>query len=205
MANANDLTDLKVGKLKVIKRADNDSKGRVMWLCRCECGNYKSINAYSLSKGITQSCGCLQRKQTSKANKTHGMANTRIYNIWCKMKERCYKRNSIEYHLYGGRGISICNEWKNDFKSFYEWAVKNGYSDSLSIDRIDVNGNYEPTNCRWATSYEQNSNKRNNVVIEKNGERHTLSEWSRITGIDRRKISARIFKYGWSVERALAK
>lgn len=203
--NLKDLTGKKFGRLTVLKRGENDKKGRVMWLCQCECGRIKAINAYSLSKGRSKSCGCLMKEEASKANKTHGLSKTRIYNIWFGIKSRCYKENSIEYNLYGGRGIKMCDEWKNSFENFCKWAYENGYSEELTIDRINVNGNYEPSNCRWATAFEQGANKRNNVVIEKDGESHILAEWSRITGIDRRKISARIFKYGWSVERALAK
>lgn len=118
------------------------------------------------------------------------------------MKERCLSQNCKEYERYGGRGICICNEW-NDFEAFYTWAVSNGYTDKLTLDRVDVNGNYEPSNCRWATQVVQQNNRRNNKKYSFNGLSYTLPEWSRITGINKITLWYRINKYGWSIERAL--
>lgn len=110
----------------------------------------------------------------------HGMKHTRIYGIWCDVKKRCYNPNCKSYKYYGGKGISVCDEWKNNFLSFYYWSMANGYKDDLQIDRIDTNGNYSPKNCRWITHSEQQKNKTNNIYIEHNGEIKTISEWSKI-------------------------
>ena len=118
------------------------------------------------------------------------------------MKYRCYYQNHPSYKNYGGRGITVCQEWLDDFMNFYNWSMANGYSDELTIDRIDVNGNYEPNNCRWATRKEQQNNMRNNVFLEANGERHTISEWSEITGINRSTISNRL-RRGKSIKEAI--
>ena len=140
-----------------------------------------------------------------KGNKNHlkhGMRYTRLYNIWRSMNQRCYNEKSVNFGRYGARGITVCDEWKEDFQSFHEWAMANGYSEELTIDRIDVNGNYEPSNCRWSTYKEQANNKRNSRIIECNGVSHTLGEWSEITGIRLATIWERLRK-GWSPERAL--
>ncbi len=120
------------------------------------------------------------------------------------MKTRCYNKNFLRYVDYGRRGISICDEWKNNFKAFYDWAISNGYSNELTIDRIDNDGNYEPNNCRWATVSEQNRNSRHNNCLTYNGETHCLKEWSEITGLNYGCLKNRM-KYGWNVEDILTK
>lgn len=119
------------------------------------------------------------------------------------MKNRCFNQKTPRYVDYGGRGIKVCDEWKNDFKEFYDWSISHGYSDKLTIDRINNNGNYEPSNCRWVDMFVQGNNSRHNHMIEFNCEKHSLSEWSRILGISRHNLNNRINTYGWSVERAL--
>ena len=128
--------------------------------------------------------------------------HTRLYGIYTLMKQRCYNPHKDNYYLYGGRGIKVCDAWKNDFKTFYDWAYSNGYTDKMTIDRINVNGNYEPSNCRWITMYEQQSNKRNNVFLTFNGKTQIIQRWSEELGISAIRISRRL-KTGWSVERAL--
>lgn len=135
--------------------------------------------------------------------KSHGMTNTRLYGIWSNMKTRCYCKTDPHYKRWGGRGIQVCDEWKNSFTSFYQWAVENGYEDTLTIDRIDNDKNYEPSNCRWATLIEQANNTRNSRYYTHNGETHTMAEWSRILGINREVLKDRVFKLGWSFEEAV--
>lgn len=132
----------------------------------------------------------------------HGMSHSRLHNIWSNMKTRCFTKSYYLYELYGGRGITVCEEWKNDFLSFYTWSMSHGYSENLTLDRIDNNGNYSPENCRWTTMKEQASNRRSNHLLTLNGETKTISEWSKVVGIERRTIQRRL-KLGWTVEKAL--
>ena len=154
-----DLTGMRFNRLTVIKRAYSINK-RTLWVCRCDCGKEITVESYNLRNGHTLSCGCYQKEATSKSNKTHGLTKTRVYKIWVCMKNRCYQKSYHAFRHYGGRGIIVCDEWRDNFQAFYVWAMANGYADNLSIDRIDVNGNYEPSNCRWLTMSEQNKNKR---------------------------------------------
>lgn len=178
-----------------------DEKGHQMWLCECDCENHtrKIIRASYLVSGHTTSCGCQKNKQP---NYKHGMCYDRLYGIHQKMISRCYKTYEKSYKNYGGRGIKVCDEWRNSFVAFAEWAKSNGYQEDLTIDRINVNGDYSPDNCRWVNMKIQQNNRRNNHLILFNGEIHTLSEWQDITGISEDNIYARL-KLGWSVEKAL--
>jgi len=135
-------------------------------------------------------------------NYKHGLKRTRLYRIWQAMKTRCYNPNFVRFKDYGGRGITICNEWLNDFQAFYDWSIKHGYQEHLTIDRINNNGDYEPSNCRWVTNTIQVNNSRQCNLIEFNGEIHNLTEWSKILGIPRYVLSNRINSYGWDIERA---
>lgn len=165
------------------------------YLCKCDCGNSKIIRKNLL--GITKSCGCLDNETKTK----HGMFGTRIYRIWADMKNRCDNKFNTAYNYYGGRGIKYCPEWK-DFENFYEWAKDNGYAENLTIDRICVNGNYDPSNCRWITKKEQSRNTRANKFFEFNGEIHCMSEWAEITGIKKGTLHRRL-KSGWKFEKAI--
>ena len=210
-------------------RKDNGKRYYSYYTCKCDCGNIIDIRTDAVLKGTSKSCGCLQkdsaREYGASSSKTHNMTHTRIYHIWTAMKDRCYNKNCNNYNRYGGRGIRVCDEWlaydheKKEnigFLNFYKWAMENGYSEDLSIDRINVNENYSPKNCRWANTYEQSWNKRNNVYLtyEQNFDeigkppiRYTfpLSVWSRITGIGESVLRRRIFKYRpyWTINDAL--
>lgn len=201
MVKLKDITGQRFGKVVVIKYI-----GQSKWLCKCDCGNQKIIDGRRLRKGDTKSCGCLSLEQ-AKINfqnnyYTHNLSKTHLYGIWKGIKNRCKNAKNPKYKIYGLRGISICDEWKNDFKLFYDWAINNGYKENLSIDRIDVNGNYEPNNCRWVTQKEQQRNRRNNHLISYNGETHCISEWAEIYKLKPLTLLARI-KRGWSIEKAL--
>lgn len=197
-----DLTGQKFGRLTVIKRVENDKQGGACFLCLCDCGNETKVNGTKLRKNLTQSCGCLQRENMSKRTKTHGKTNTRIFKIWQGMIERCCSKNIHNFNEYGGRGITVCNEWKNDFMTFYNWAIKNGYKDRLTIDRINVNGNYEPSNCRWATKKEQANNRRNNKLITYKGKTLNQKQWEEFLNLPYGTILRRL-KAKWSIEKTM--
>lgn len=192
-----DLTGQRFGKLTVVKIDKKSNDGHYKWLCKCDCGAKKSILGKSLNSGKTKSCGCLIREKTINRNLIHNMSKTRIYSIWIRMKKSCYSKNNSNYKHYGGRGIRICDEWldkENGFMNFYNWAINNGYREDLSIDRIDVNGNYEPINCRWADAIQQANNRTNNHYIIFNEEKHTMTEWSRILNISYATLKTRARK-----------
>lgn len=165
----------KFGKLVLIEYLKYDN-----WLCKCECGNKKIIKYSNMKRGATKSCGCLKKKidYTKSKNYKHGMRNTRMYAIWKEMKRRCLRPTANQYKDYGGRGIKVCEEWQKDFMNFYNWAINNGYNDNLTIDRIDVNGNYEPNNCRWATRKQQNNNTTRSHYITYKNKTQTIKDWS---------------------------
>ena len=195
----------KYGNLIVIDRHKcNDKFNKPQWLCKCDCGNTTIVKGANLKSGNTKSCGCLKIQASINNGKKikHGIRNSRIYEIWHNMKARCLNPNNKDFINYGGRGIIVCNEWKNDVKAFYDWAMANGYADDLTIDRIDNTGNYSPDNCRWVSAECQNRNKRNVVLLEYNGITKNLSEWSKETGIGITVLSNRL-KRGWSIEDAL--
>lgn len=151
-----EMKGLRFGRLVVIMQVGNSSKN-TMWLCRCDCGNTVTVNGNSLRRGATVSCGCRRKTQLI----THGLSNTRLNSIWRGMKQRCVNPNKQHYERYGGRGITVCEEWNEDFQTFYDWAMANGYSDDLTIDRIDNDGDYEPSNCQWITQAENTRKARN--------------------------------------------
>lgn len=177
-----DLTGKRFGMLTVISKSCNRNKN-VYWNCQCDCGNAIEVKTAELNRGTTISCGCYSKKRFVEENTKHNKSNTRLYKIWYGMKRRCYDKRMKSYKRYGGRGIKICDEWLNDFMNFYDWAIKNGYNDNLSIDRKDNDGDYKPSNCRWATDLTQARNHQNTICLELFGYEKPLAEWNDIAGV----------------------
>lgn len=185
-----DLTGQTFGKWTVLKKDISNNK-HILWKCRCSCGTERLIDGYALRKGLTHSCGCSKDKRTK----------TRLYRIWIGILDRTTHSNRPRACDYIDRGITICDEWKN-WETFKDWAIKNGYTDTLSIDRINNNDGYYPENCRWTDSKTQSRNKRNNIIVTINGESHILSDWCKILGLNRESVKSRI-KYGLTPYQAL--
>lgn len=203
MGNLKDLTGQKFGRLTVMGKQDKTKDGHALWECLCDCGTVVVVRGRELRNGHTKSCGCLRKIRLSESHKTHGQTNTKLFSVWQKMRYRCSCKNRKDYAYYGGRGIIVCDEWKNDFQAFYDWAMDNGYREGLTLDRIDNNGNYYPENCRWVTMKEQCNNRRSNNYITYNGKTQTLQQWAEEYGIARNKLSSRIHKLHWDIEKAL--
>ena len=197
------LVGRKFGYLTVIEEAGKNKHKQILWKCKCKCGKEVIATGNSLKRCETKSCGCYSAEKTKERMTIDHRSGTRLYKIYYCMLQRCYNENYPQYKDWGGRGITVCDEWKNDFTVFREWAMKNGYKDGLSIDRIDVDRNYEPSNCRWATTKEQAINKRNTVRIEYNGEIHTILEWSEIFCIPVPTIRTRLYR-GWNEQEAIS-
>lgn len=208
MAHFNDLSGNRYDMLLVLHRVENSLDGYVQYLCLCDCGNTKVIKGHNLSNGKTHSCGCMKKKMMAEKQFKHGDAGThhsassRLYRIWQGMINRCTRQKFRQWKDYGGRGITVCDEWINDYSVFKEWAIQNGYSDDLTIDRINNDGNYEPTNCRWVSMKHQMNNKSNNHLINYNGCTKTLTEWAEELGIPRHTLSERINKRHLPIEKA---
>lgn len=182
-----------------------DEKGRTMWECKCDCGNTTTVSVTSLKTGKTKSCGCFRKKAANnraKKAKTYGYTHHRLYACYYRIRRRCERKSDPSYNRYGGRGIKMCDEWKNDIMAFITWGIENGYKEGLSIDRIDNDGDYSPDNCRWADAMQQSNNRSTNKLVTYKGETHTVAEWSRIVGIRQLTLNARLVS-GWTVEDAL--
>lgn len=208
MSKLKDLCNKRFGRLTVISKAGNKN-GNVYWICSCDCGSQTIVNGYKLRSGETQSCGCIRKERLSKMTKKHGLTKKSLYNAWLNMKTRCNNPNFIEYERYGGRGIKYCSEWEF-FDNFMDWALKNGYQEikdingrtKLSLDRINNDGNYEPSNCRWATRIEQARNKSNNKKYNYNGKEYCLSELATFSSVTIDTIRRRI-KQGFCIKDAV--
>lgn len=213
MGKFKDLTGMRFGRLTALELVDDyvapNGRRRKQYRCVCDCGNEKIVLGENLSAGYTLSCGCLQKERALEANKVHGDTDSRLYGIWCAMKRRCYRPYEPKYSNYGGRGIVMCEEWKNNYEAFRTWAMTHGYDPlaergECTIDRIDVNGNYCPENCRWVNMQVQMNNLRTNRRIEYNNETHTMAEWARFLDLPYAKLQSKLKKYDYNMEKALA-
>ena len=204
MSKISDLTGKQFGELKVLYLCNYRNKyKRAIWHCQCSCGKEIEVCSNSLIRKNTKSCGCLKLKKIKNLNLKHNESKTKLFYIWIAIKQRCLNYKNGSYKNYGGRGISICKEWTNDFCKFKDWAIKNGYKEGLTIDRIDNNGNYEPNNCRWADKNIQNSNTRRTHFIEYNNKKYTMKQLSKLLQINYNTFANRILTYGWSIEEAI--
>ena len=172
MSTVKDLTGQRFGRLVVIRRSGTTRQGVATWFCLCDCGNERIVSGASMRKGHSNSCGCLRDEIVAKTQATHQKTKTRLYNVWTHMIQRCHNPKHTAFKRYGGRGITVCDEWRNDFLAFYDWAIANGYDENAAfhqctIDRIDNDRGYSPDNCRWADAKTQNSNKSNNRKVNK--------------------------------------
>lgn len=199
----NDLTGQRFGKLIAESCCYDREKKIMFWKCRCDCGKYCFVRAHMLVHKKTNSCGCLRKESNTQKKTTHGMSKTSIYGTWNAMKGRCYNGANHNYNRYGKRGIIVCDEWKNSFESFYEWAINNGYKKGLSLDRIDNNGNYCPTNCRWVSTNVQNNNRGVSINITYNGKTQNLAEWCKELNLPYIRIWQRLNVYGFTFEEAI--
>jgi hypothetical protein len=172
--------------------------------CKCDCGNIKSIHLKLIRKGNTMSCGCLQNefRSINIFPKKHGGSGDKIYVVWNSIIQRCYNVKNKSYNRYGARGITMCDEWRNDYLNFKGWVLSNGHQEGLQLDRIDNNGNYEPNNCRFVTCKINNRNRNNNIFIEYKGESKTLGEWAELLRIRNCVLNNRIKRLGWSIKKA---
>lgn len=190
------------GRWSVIARGGNTNAGKAKWLCVCECGTEREVCGASLLRGVSVSCGCHQKEVVTKMNIKHGMVGTTEYGSWQNMMNRCYNKSGQNWELYGGRGIKVCDRW-HDFSNFYE-DMGQKPDGKNSIDRIDVNGDYEPSNCRWADQTEQMNNMRRNRIETYKGESMTVSQLARKYGIKPSVLSGRLNRYNKTIEEALA-
>lgn len=200
-----DLTGQKFSRLTVINYHSHTGFGKSIkrfWLCECECGNQKIVSASSLMTGNTRSCGCLG-KDYHKGRVTHGITSHPLYLVWYNIIDRCCNTEAKDYYRYGGRGITVCDEWKNDVSVFYNWAINKGYKKGLQIDRIENNGNYEPSNCRFVTPQINGLNRNNNFYVTYKGERISAGLLAIQNNISRATLIDRI-KSGWDIEKAIS-
>lgn len=190
------------GRLVVIGSYNKNDSRHKFYKCLCDCGNIRIVQDSHLKTGNTKSCGCYRKEDASKKFTKHNKSADKLYGVWQTMKQRCYNKNNKSYNNYGGRGIIVYSEWKNEFMNFYNWAINNGYDSGLTLDRINVNGNYEPNNCRWVNQLNQQNNRRNNRFITYLGETKTLCQWSRVLNIPSFTLRKRLYDLNWSIEKA---
>ncbi len=207
-----DLTGQKFGRLTVIKyleKAERNNK-TYSWLCQCECGKQIQTCAYKLRTGHTKSCGCMKAERIGNLNRKYKHTNKRLYGVYKEMISRCYNPHNSMYKHYGGKGITVCKEWKDDFDTFAEWAFTNGYKpdakfQECTIDRKRFDGNYEPSNCQWITNKQQAQNTSRCRFYEHNGEIHNIAEWAEILGLKYKILYRDLVDRGLTLQQAMIK
>ena len=196
-----DLTGKKFGRLKVL---DFYRKNNIIyWNCKCDCGTKKMVNGYHLRSGRILSCGCYSIERISNLNKTHGESKTRLYRIWSGIKTRCFDTKCDCYYRYGGRGITMCKDWQMSYESFRDWALNNGYDKTLTIDRINNNGNYEPNNCRWANNKTQSNNTNRTIILEYKNSKYSIKELATLFNVNYKKFYYGIRKLNYDIDSAI--
>jgi len=188
------------GRLTVVSETGQDDYGNYQWNCLCSCGQTTEVKGGSLRKGDTKSCGCLQRDISRDQLKTHGMSNTQTYERWVAMRQRCINPTNESYPNYGGRGISVCDDWVDSFETFY--SDMGAKPEGRSLDRVDNNGDYNKDNCRWATKTEQDNNKRTNKLLTYDERTQTLAQWCSELNLSSTAVAYRL-RNGWSTKDAL--
>lgn len=197
----------KYGKLSAIRRIGKDKHGHYLWECRCDCGNVVIAAQARLRSGRKRSCGCLHKDAAQKRAKPYSHRE-RLYVLWMGMRQRCSNPNNSSYAWYGGKGVTVCDEWENNYLSFKKWALETGYDESLprgmqTIERKNVGKGYSPDNCEWKTIQQQQRNKGNTKLFEYNGESHTVVEWSEILGLKHGTLHSRVLGRGWGIKEAI--
>lgn len=207
MPKAIDISGKRFGKLLAIKRDRKNNNGKWLWLCLCDCGNYTSVDIHSLlrkDKPSTKTCGKCKKSMVGKKCYKHGMSATRLYQCYKLMKNRCCNKHNKAFSYYGGKGITVCEEWLGDdgAVNFIKWALENGYKDTLTLDRIDNSKGYCPDNCRWVTRKAQANNLTNNLHIQYLGVSYTISEICEKLGLNRSLVYSRL-RNGWDTNKAI--
>lgn len=202
-------------KLTVLEKVGSTKKGKSLWRCRCDCGNITIVQGDNLKSGHTTSCGCTKKiacrtisaknraAKSSGTYKAHDLSKTPLYHLWDTMTQRCENPNAQHFERYGRRGITVCDEWRNDFKAFYDWSMEHGWKKGLSIDRIDNNGPYAPWNCRWVDRKTQANNKSTNIILTYEGKSMTLKQWSEDLGWSYSCLHHR-YTRGWTADKILS-
>ena len=196
MTRVKDLTGMRFGRLVVVELIGKAANGKYQWKCKCDCGNYTIVKGNSLTTDHTKSCGCLEKETKREVNTIHGLRRHPLYKVWLNMKDRCYNPNNSNFKYYGGKGITVCNEWKDNFKLFYDWMINNGYEKGMSIDRIDNSLEYSPDNCRVIPFNKQSSNRTTNYAIIHEGVPYTVAELAKLLNVKSPTLYSRLRRNG---------
>ena len=198
-----DLTGRQFGDWKVVRYAGTTKNGQAKWMCECKCGTKRAVIGSNLRNRSSRNCGCIRAEKLKNKEETHKMSKSRLYNIWKEILQRTTNEKNKNYRYYGGRGIGICNEWRENFETFAKWSNENGYSPNMTIERRDNSKGYQPDNCYWATMKEQSRNKRSNHWLTYRGKTKTITDWAEDIGMKKTTLTNRINRLGWSTEKAL--